>query len=176
VTFQVGTADEELAPARDCAACHQGPDGEGYVLDFARHNKIFDDTAVDQCGACHDYQSGHATGAWYGGKPISKRVHAVHYGSSLNHPNTTVDHSDGIAGRNWDITFPQDIRFCEACHPDETSSGTWATKPARLPCSGCHDSDDAMAHMNLQTWDPTPENPWSGDEEESCVVCHGGHH
>jgi hypothetical protein len=37
---------------------------------------------------------------------------------------------------------------------------------------GCHDSDAAKAHMKLQTWDPTPTDPWSGDEEESCQACH----
>jgi hypothetical protein len=37
---------------------------------------------------------------------------------------------------------------------------------------GCHDSDPAKAHMKQQTWDPTPLDPWSGDEEESCQACH----
>jgi hypothetical protein len=168
----VGTADEEPLVAGSCASCHQNDTGQGYVLDFPRHNKIFSDTATDQCGACHDYQNGHDTGAWYGGKPINRRVHAVHFGSSLNHPNTTVDHSDTVAGRNWDITFPQDVRYCESCHSDDDSSGTWMTNAARLPCSGCHDSDEAMAHMAVGVWDLTPEDPWSGDEEESCQVCH----
>jgi hypothetical protein len=153
-TFQVGQAAEELAPAANCGMCHQGPDGTGYVLDFARHYKIFDNTAVDGCGACHDYQNGHATGEWYGGKPISKRVHAVHNGSNLHYPNLTVDYNDPVHGRNWDITFPQDIRYCETCHPPGTTSGTWATHAARLPCSGCHDSESTTAHM------------------KSCQTCH----
>lgn len=42
----------------------------------------------------------------------------------------------------------------------------------RLPCGGCHDSDAATSHMRLQTFDPTPATPWSGDEVESCTVCH----
>ncbi len=172
-TFQVGMADEEPAVARDCGSCHQGPDGRGFVLDFPRHYKIFDNTAVDQCGGCHDYQPRDPVGTWEGARPISKRVHAVHFGSSLNFPNTTVDYNaDPMTGRSWDITFPQDVRFCEACHPAETSSGSWATKPARIPCSGCHDSEAATAHMNVMTWDPTPADPFSGDEEESCRVCH----
>jgi OmcA/MtrC family decaheme c-type cytochrome len=176
-TFQVGTATEEVGPANNCESCHWGPEDTGFVLDFARHNKLFNSSAVDQCGACHDYQSGHADGDWYGANPISRRVHAVHYGSSLNFPNTTVNYNaDPVTGRSWDITFPQDVRFCEACHPSDTSSGSWATKPARLPCSGCHDSEAATAHMTLMTWDPTPADPFSGDEEESCQVCHAAHH
>jgi len=37
---------------------------------------------------------------------------------------------------------------------------------------GCHDADAAVAHMRLQTYDPTPTDPWSGDEQESCQTCH----
>jgi decaheme cytochrome c component MtrC/MtrF-like protein len=175
VAFQVKTATVEKPVAGNCASCHQGPDGRGFILDYSRHYKIFGDDAVDQCGACHDYQPQLATGGgWSGARPISKRVHAVHYGSSLFTPLLTVDYSGGdpVPGRNWDITFPQDVRSCETCHPEGTSSGTWATKAARLPCMGCHDSDAAKAHMKLQTWDPTPLDAWSGDEEESCQACH----
>jgi hypothetical protein len=176
VTFQVGTPTEELAPAGNCGSCHQGPDGRGFVLDHLRHYKIFDNTAVDQCGGCHDYQNSEVSGNWEGARPIAKRVHAVHFGSSLNYPLATVDYrsppADPIAGRNWDITFPQDIRNCETCHPDGTTSGSWKTEASRLPCSGCHDSQAATAHMKLQTYDSTPADPWNGDEEESCKVCH----
>jgi hypothetical protein len=173
--FQVKTATEEKLPAANCASCHQGPAGTGFVLDYPRHNKIFDDTALDQCGACHDYMPQNATGSgWTGARPIAKRVHAVHNGSNLNYPLGTVDYANGdpVKGRNWDITFPQDIRNCQTCHPDGKTSGSWATGAARLPCMGCHDSDAATAHMKLQTYDPTPADPWSGDEEESCKTCH----
>jgi len=175
VAFQVKTATVEKPPAGNCASCHQGPNGRGFILDFSRHYKIFSDDALDQCGACHDYQPQSATGSgWTGARPISKRVHAVHFGSSLFTPLLTVDYANGdpVPGRNWDITFPQDVRSCETCHPDGQTSGSWKTDAARLPCMGCHDSDAAKAHMKLQTWDPTPADPWSGDEEESCQACH----
>ncbi len=175
-TFQVGTPTEELAPAGNCGMCHQGPQGTGFVVDFLRHNKILDNTAVDRCGACHDGQSQDVAGDWTGAQPNSKRVHAVHFGSSLNYPLATVGYRsppvDPTPGRNWNITFPQDIRNCETCHPAGTTSGTWKTAASRLPCSGCHDSQAAQAHMRLQTFDPTPATPWSGDEQESCRVCH----
>jgi len=173
-TFQVGTATEELAVAGNCALCHQGPNGRGFVVDYTRHYKILDNTAVDQCGACHDYQPRKGTVEWSGGHPISKRVHAVHFGSKLNYPLTTVAYANGdpVKGRHWNITFPQDIRNCETCHPAGTTSGTWKTEASRLACAGCHDSDAARAHMRIQTWDPTPANQWNGDEAESCKVCH----
>jgi OmcA/MtrC family decaheme c-type cytochrome len=174
VTFQVGTAKEELPPTGGCASCHQGPDGRGLVLDYSRHNKILSDFAIDQCGACHDYQTQTASGQWSGGHPIAKRVHAVHNGANLHFPLATVAYSGGdpVPGRNWEIHFPQDIRNCESCHVDGKTSGSWKTEPSRLPCWGCHDSDASRAHMKIQTFDPTPADPWSGDEEESCATCH----
>ena len=66
-TFQVGTATEELPVAGNCALCHQGPNGRGFVVDYTRHYKILDNTAVDQCGACHDYQPRKGTVEWSGG-------------------------------------------------------------------------------------------------------------
>lgn len=173
VTFQVGTATEELPPTRACDSCHQGADGRGLMLDPSRHNKILDDTAIDQCGACHDYQTQTASGQWSGGHPIAKRIHAVHNGANLNFPIATVAYSGGdpVPGRFWDITFPQDVRNCESCHNEKTS-GSWKTEASRLPCWGCHDSDASRAHMKIQTYDPTPADPWSGDEEESCQTCH----
>lgn len=173
VTFQVGQADEELPIAEGCGSCHWSEDTNyGLVFDLPRHNKLFVDDAVDQCGACHDYLNGDNEGDWYGGGAISKRIHSVHYGSSLTYPVDTVGHDDDPAGRYWNITFPQDVRYCEACHTEDGTSGSWATNSNRLACGGCHDDDDVSAHMNINTWDPTPSDPWSGDEEESCNTCH----
>jgi Outer membrane cytochrome MtrC/MtrF-like, domains II/IV/OmcA-like N-terminal domain/Collagen triple helix repeat (20 copies) len=173
VAFQVGTATEELAPATNCDSCHMSSvSGTGQVLDYARHNKLFNHTAVDMCGQCHDYQPQNVLGQWSGAVPIARRVHAVHMGVNLQYPVATVGHADEPAGRFWQIVFPQDLRTCdETCHASDTS-GTWKTKPARLPCGGCHDSDAAQSHFKIMTYDPTPSLPWSGDEEESCSLCH----
>jgi hypothetical protein len=177
IQFQVKTATEELPPAANCGSCHTDPtDTVGMVFDAPRHNKLLNNTGVDLCGNCHDYQPQNPTGDWSGALPIAKRVHAVHYGANLTYPLLTVGHADEIPGRNWDIQYPQDIRTCDTtCHtssgPNKTS-GTWKTKPARLPCSGCHDDDAARAHMKAMTFDPTPNDPFSGDEQESCATCH----
>ena len=68
------------------------------------------------------------------------------------------------------IIFPQDVRNCTKCHSE---SDNWTENPSRLACLACHDTDAAITHAALQTNDPTPHNPWSGDEGESCLVCHG---
>ncbi len=173
VPFQVKTETEELPPAGNCDSCHEGPEGTGFVLDFSRHNKHFDEAAIDQCAGCHDYQTSTPTAStWGGAKPIARRVHAIHMGVGLNYPYETVGYSGGDGARNWQIAFPQDVRNCETCHADDSTSGTWATEASRVPCAGCHDALEATAHIKQQTWDPTPTMPFSGDEEESCKVCH----
>jgi len=187
VPFQVGTSTVEKKIAGNCNSCHESLSGKGMVLHEDRHGVLLDDTALDQCGGCHDYQPqtpdcalGDPTcgvntySGWSGARPISKRVHGVHNGANLLHPLSTVDYSNGdpVTGRNWDIEFPQDVRNCQACHVDGTTSGTWATNPNRLACSGCHDGDAALTHMTVMTFDPTPTMPWSGDEQESCQACH----
>jgi hypothetical protein len=183
-TFQVKQEAVEKPVADGCTACHWSSAGTGFVLDPPRHNKLFNEQAVDQCGGCHEYHSGQnpatiypnqlaIAGTFSGGHPLSKRVHAVHNGSALNYPTITVAHEETAAfGRNWRITYPMNIRNCESCHPAATTSGTWKTNPNRLACLGCHDSDAASAHMDIQTHDPTPGAPWSGDEQESCKACH----
>ncbi len=171
--FQVGTATAEKPVARNCSTCHESASTAGLLFDPSRHNKILRDMATDQCTECHDYQPQNATGATYpGALPIAKRVHAVHNGENLTYPNTTVGHADENPARNWAVLYPQDIRNCETCHVKGTTTGTWSTKASRLPCSGCHDSDAATAHIKLMTVDPTPNDPWSGDEVEACTVCH----
>ena len=180
-TFQIGQAATEKPIAENCTSCHwtgTGSTGVGFVLDPIRHNKPFNETALDQCGGCHDYHSTETVGnpQWSvglgGTKPISKRVHSIHNGVNLNYPVITVDHEESSPGRNWRVTYPMDVRNCESCHPAATTSGTWKTKPNRLACMGCHDSDAASSHILNQTYDPTPSVPWSGDEKESCAACH----
>jgi hypothetical protein len=184
-TFQVKTATTTLPVANNCSTCHsstqKGP-FVGQVGDYARHAKTFDYTAMDQCGACHDYQPSAlvptlGAGDWPGGGgfPISRRVHAIHQSAELNYPWITI----GYSGHTWDVEFPamdplskSGTRNCETCHEKGTTSGTWLTNANRLACGGCHDSDAARAHIRANTYDPTPAWPYSGDEQESCQACH----
>jgi predicted CXXCH cytochrome family protein len=176
-TFQVKQATLEKPIADGCVACHWSEAGVGFVLDYPRHHKPFNEQALDQCGGCHDYSSGQdstkAATSFSSGHPIAKRVHAVHNGVNLNYPTITVAHEEtGAFGRNWQITYPMNIRNCESCHPAATTSGSWQTNPNRIACMGCHDSDAATAHMKSQVFDPTPLANFSGDEEEACKACH----
>jgi OmcA/MtrC family decaheme c-type cytochrome len=173
VTFQVKQAEVEKPVAAACDSCHQSAGGKGLVLDSSRHNKILGDDAPDQCAGCHDKQVQSAIGGWSGAGALTRRVHAVHAGATLQYPLITVGYANGdpVAGRNWDITLPQDLRNCQACHPASTST-QWKSTATRLACGGCHDTAPALAHLQAMTFDPTPNDAYSGDEQESCNVCH----
>ncbi len=169
LNFQVMTATTEPFVSTNCLDCHG---------DNRMHQTFFAvEFNTDICKSCHDYERQVAgvvgwgdPGGWngFGAAPIVKKVHGVHYGSSLNYPEDLVPFasSDEFAH----VTFPMEVQNCEKCH-SETSD--WKEEPSRLACLACHDSDEAAAHAKLMTYDPTPSDPWSGDEEESCGTCHG---
>lgn len=177
LNFQIGTDAEEPMVASSCTDCHE---------DTRQHASFF---AVkfnpDICKSCHDYErqvpdrmAGDPPDGWganaapgrsnegFGAAPLSRRIHGVHYGHYLDKPEE-VNGSYDFSG----VIFPQDVRNCTKCH--STESTAWADDPSRLACLACHDEDDGIAHGTLMTLDPTPEDAWSGDEQESCEVCHG---
>lgn len=178
VTFQVGTETPELKVAGNCTACHGNT-----VMHLNERNVHPAKYDPDGCKSCHDYQrwgtgegynttGGTSTSGWagYGTKPIVARVHGVHRGTYLDHPEEVYA---GNANMAIEIIFPQDIRNCVVCH-DSTTSGTWKTKPSRLACLSCHDSDQAKAHGQLMTVLPSPDyDPYGPKAVESCVLCHG---
>ncbi len=172
VNFQVGTGTAEGIVATNCADCHGTEKMHGsYPFN------------VDVCGSCHDYRRAVAdrlatdpVDGWggsaapsrsnmgFGAAPIARRVHGVHFGHYVEKPKEIHGSSD-YSG----VIFPQDVRNCVKCH-SETSE--WDEQPGRVACLGCHDSAAATAHAALQTVDPTPVDPWNGDEIESCAACH----
>ncbi len=176
-TFQVGTETPEKKIATNCADCHK--DTIWHLNAGPIHAEPFD---TDYCLACHDYQrfsgtgegfarvGGTSTSGWagYGAKPISARVHNVHFGRYLEHAEEIyANNPNEFAG----IIFPQDVRNCTKCHSDKTT-GTWKTEPSRLACLACHDSDSAKAHGALMTRFTTSD-PYGPGAIESCKSCHG---
>jgi len=159
--FQIGTDVEETKTATNCVDCHE---------DERMHGRRPMD--ADVCLACHDYDAnGDPAGGWassgdYGflRPPLSRVTHGVHFAHYVDDPDGL--HVDGLEH----VIFPVDVRNCTKCHSENDK---YASKPARVPCSGCHDSDADWAHMTLMTVDLTPADPFNGDELESCDVCHG---
>lgn len=166
VYFQVGTEEVEAMIATNCVDCH----GETKM-----HGSYPFALAPDLCKSCHDYENqldgktSWVDSNWgFGAAPISRRVHGVHFGKYLDKPEEI--HGEEDADFYGGIIFPQDVRNCVKCHSE---SDMWTEEPSRLACLACHDTDSAQTHAALQTVDPTPVEPWSGDEVETCVVCHG---
>ncbi len=166
IYFQVGTATVEPMLATNCVDCHGETNMHG-SYPFA--------LAPDLCESCHDNENQlEGMTSWdernwgYGAQPIVKRVHAIHYGKYLDKPEDIhgAEDAEHFAG----IIFPQDVRNCVKCHSE---SDNWIEEPSRLACLACHDTDGAQTHAALQTVDPTPTEPWNGDEVETCTVCHG---
>ncbi len=176
-TFQVGTATPEPKIAENCTQCHGN--NVMHLNESHVHPGLFD---TDYCLACHDYGrsgtgdlfsqvGGNSTSGWagYGTKPIVARVHQVHFGAYLTHPEWVYS---GDPNKFNEVIFPQDVRNCTVCH-DKGTSGTWKTEPSRLACNSCHDTDKALAHMAVNTVDPTPKDPYGPDAVETCTICHG---
>ena len=182
VNLQVGTATAEPKPATGCTDCHGTTTMHATSLNVAFNPDI--------CKNCHDYKregtgfswagvppkgtNGTSTSGWsgYGAMPLAKRLHGVHRGAYLDHPEE-VKPGDYTVSPDYDfskVIFPQDIRNCTKCH---SANSVWTQKPSRLACLACHDGSAAQAHGQIMTYDPTPTDPWSGDEQESCGVCHG---
>ena len=164
LNFQVGTETPEKKVGTNCTQCHG---------DTRMHAGFFAvEFNTDICKSCHDYKRQlQGKSGWtdsnngFGAAPIARRVHGVHFGRYLDKPKEVhqqVDYSS--------VIFPQDVRNCTKCH-SETSS--WKEKPSRVACLACHDKDAAIGHAALQTLDLTQAQPYSGDEVETCLVCHG---
>lgn len=132
VTFQVGTATEELKMAGDCTTCHG--DTRIHVSGAHPNNAEFD---TDACLACHDYSGNYGT-------PLPQRVHAVHSASGAG--------ADGH-GRTWEnITFPQDTETCVACHNSgaEDYYAFTGEDDRIFACIGCHGDQDGVTEHAQQ--------------------------
>lgn len=165
--FQVGSTNIEpsITPESACLSCHE--DTRIHAGSRALTMR------PDACKSCHDYEhqltgkTNWANSVWgFGVPPMSRLAHGIHYGRYVDKP------TENVGGAFSEIIFPMDVRNCTKCHADPKNT-SWNDKPSRLACLACHDSDAAQVHGNIMTYDPTPGDPWSGDETESCEVCHG---
>jgi len=175
--FQVGTATTEKKIAGGCVDCHGNT--IWHLNEGPIHAEPFD---TDYCTACHDYghnapgdmfknQGGTSLNGWsgYGAMPISRRVHGVHRGAYLEHPEEI--YANATKDTFGHIIFPQDIRNCTKCHNDGNT--TWKENASRITCLACHDSDAAKAHGKIMTFMGDPDDPYGPLSYETCTVCHG---
>jgi hypothetical protein len=178
LNFQVGTATEEKKIATNCTDCHADTLMHDPRVDTrGPHTAPFD---TDYCKSCHDYshynigdgfstQGGTSLSGWsgFGAVPISRRVHGVHFGRYLSHPEQVYS---GNPTAFVDVIFPQDVRNCVKCHSE---TNDWNEHPSRLACLACHDTDEAQAHGKAMTVVGDPSDPYGPSAIETCQICHG---
>lgn len=164
LNFQIGVTNIEAMLAGNCVSCH---------ADMRMHaTSRALPMLPDACKSCHDNRH-QLTGKtnWlnsqygFGVAPLARRIHGVHYGNYVAKPNEIISSGDYAH-----VIFPQDVRNCTKCHSESSS---WNDNPTRLACLACHDDDLSVDHAASMTIDPTPQDPWSGDEREICAACHG---
>jgi hypothetical protein len=129
---------------------------------------------------------------------FSKMIHQIHFARRLEgyseRGNLISPGKLNIIGfRNGandfsEILLPMDIRNCTKCHADTAATCNASTPcgvgqscaagqcrnvawkdPSARVCLSCHDSSDAFGHAALQTY----TDPTSGEQIETCNVCHG---
>lgn len=144
-----------------CNTCHGGV-------------KLHKGYAVEYCVTCHNQDT---FDPYSGKEPVTvdlqRIVHKLHMSEKL--PSVMAGGNYLINGQDFSaVKYPQPRSNCLACHNESTANGAnWKNSPTRRACGTCHDSLWDMAHFEEHAEDPTPGNAYSGDESESCALCHG---
>lgn len=158
-----------------CNACH-----DQLVLHGA--NRV----SYDLCIFCHKPNGTDIAQRPAGSDPetinMKDMIHKIHRGVGLNEDYTV--YGFGGTPHNYNhVVFPGIINRCDMCHLEGTyelplPDGLASTEirnstgeiissetPAAAACSSCHDSSDAVAHMNSFVA--------LGGGVENCADCHG---
>lgn len=176
--FYPGTPRAEIVAAENCQNCH------GYLA-FHGGNRN-GDTQI--CLVCHNADLAVDEGDFVEGFAFGYMIHSIHVAS------------DTYAGGMFaEVTYPQSIANCGACHEEGTYNAArataraistnpgadlaiWtddtATTASSAQCGTCHTSNSAQGHFTSNggfvdvTKDPgLLGNPPVG--QEACAVCHG---
>lgn len=187
--FLVGDATdfephELISSPQNCYACHDdvylhGSGRRGYLTCIACHSAPGEDRPP--------YVAGNAPDTALTSIDFRTMLHKIHMGKDLSDPDAyeVIGFASTAWPNNYSIATYEDVGFpampgfashCTACHGEDNDS--WKDPGSRdhpsqqgdkaqvwrAACGSCHDSDDAAAHIELQT---TPTGA------ESCGVCHG---
>jgi OmcA/MtrC family decaheme c-type cytochrome len=176
--FYPDTPRAEIVKAENCEDCH------GYLA-FHGGNRN-GDTQI--CLVCHNSALAADEGDYVEGFAFGYMIHSIHVAS------------DTYAGGEFaEVTYPQSIANCGACHEEGTynaarataraistdpgaNEAIWtddtATTASSAQCGTCHSSNAAAGHFESNggfidvTKDPgLLGNPPVG--QEACAVCHG---
>ena len=185
--FNASTLTEDTANSRaivnsaTCASCHRGFEPE---VDFA--NTFHGGGRVEGqfCNVCHNpaRSSTQTNSDNYVGSDVKTPaaaskvfIHRIHNGKNLQ----TANVFDGIN----EVTYPQDIRNCSACHAKTAQGDQAYTNPSKAACGSCHDYVDFSGSTTLPICKHPPEVDAKGvnatcehvgyqQADTNCAVCH----
>jgi OmcA/MtrC family decaheme c-type cytochrome len=72
------------------------------------------------------------------------------------------------------VSFPKDIRACATCHsvtPQSEEADNYKTKPAAIPCTGCHD-DVNPSEVPTDAGPPGTNHVAGAQPDAFCRLCH----
>jgi OmcA/MtrC family decaheme c-type cytochrome len=171
--YHAGAQRVEIVTQEKCDACH------GQVFFHGGGRAAGDPLA---CASCHNsnYAKTAQDGAG-GALGLAMMIHELHAG---NRPRTA------------DLTYPQPLQNCLACHAEGTfnaakpaawpvsvvrnNAATWADDIAHsatgAACLGCHTDSAARAHMEVSGavfFGVKGAMAIPSSQTEACVLCHG---
>ena len=155
------TKTRNIVTMVSCNTCHGGV-------------KLHKGYAIEYCVTCHNQST---FDPYSGAAPVTVDlqhiVHKLHMAGQL--PSVVAGGKYLINGEDFsEVKFPQPLTNCKVCHNESNTDGAnWKNNPTRRACGTCHDSPWDLAHFEEHAEDPTPADAYSGDESESCTLCHG---
>lgn len=187
--FLVGDATEIephqlISSPQNCYACHDdvylhGSGRRGFSTCIGCHSAPGEDRPP--------YVAGNAPETALTSIDFRTMLHKIHMGAELTDPSAyeVVGFGSTAWPDNYGVNTYEAVEFpampgltmhCSACHGEDNDA--WkdpgdrnhpteqghAAQVWRAACASCHDSDDAAAHIELQT---------TSAGAESCGVCHG---
>lgn len=168
------TPRRQVVDLKKCDSCHQSLSAHGGI----RQN-------TEYCVLCHNPNATDESRRPADAMPPTTinfpiLIHSIHHGAEAAQPFQVYGYN-GKPVNFSDVEFPGDLSDCQTCHLPGTYGlplvkGKQATTitqagrvvvtilPVRSICTSCHDSQDALGHIELQT---------SPSGLETCTVCHG---
>jgi OmcA/MtrC family decaheme c-type cytochrome len=159
-------AKREIVTTASCSKCHDGfkPDGSvaNGIHSGSRNEAPF-------CNVCHN--PGHTSNL---DANSARFVHRIHDSKAIQAANQF----HGI-----DITYPQDVRNCDACHGGAAQGGQAYSNPSIMACGSCHDYVSFTGAAAKTCTDPVTLDPTTGlpaacnhaggaNLTLACNVCH----
>ena len=164
-----GSGSRQIVALQSCNNCHQrlSLHGSGRFT-------------TDYCVACHndgtrDPDGGESVSMAY----MAHSIHGSEIRAAQDAPYIVIARRGAVHDYS-EVTYPQDVRECQSCHSEDTSSDgdAWATDIVALACGGCHVdrlvevSTDPVTAVSTYGMRHVVNNVITDFEDNACLGCH----